>query len=196
MNRRLSFMSISITLMLLFACVRAQTFTYAKPGVDFSKFKRIAIIRFECSQHSIGQEVSDILAMSFMKKNYNVVERSQLRSLIDESAIISAGLTESNRATLKLAGINAIIVGSVTRYDCHPDKVIAPLFGMYYALPTNSCHASLSIKMLDVQSGDILWAANGSHAKNDSGMTAGKVLQKVIEGIEKKIPRMGRLMTD
>lgn len=185
---RLSFVLTCIVLMLLIACVRAQTFTYVKPGVNFSKFKRVAVIRFECSQHSIGQEVSDIMAMSFMKKNYTVVERSQLKSLIDENAIISAGLTESNRSSLKLAGINAVIVGSVTRYDCHPDKVIAPLFGMYYVLPTNSCHVSVSIKMLDVQNGDILWAANGSHAKNDSGMTAGKVLQKVIEGIEKKIP--------
>lgn len=126
--------------------------------------------------------------MSFTKKKYNIIERSQLRAIIDENLIIASGLTDSNRTVLHLAGINAIVVGSVSRYDCHPDKVFTMIGFAPIVLPTNNCHASLSVKMLDTKTGEIVWAANGAHAINDSRMTAYKVIQKVIQLIEEEIP--------
>jgi len=167
-------------------CATAQSYT--KQGTDFSKYKKISVIKFDCSNPAVGQEVADIVALMFIKKNYNIVERSQLRAIIDENLIISSGLTDSAKSALKLAGINAVIVGSVTRYDCHPDKVVAMIGFTPIFLNTNNCHASLSLKMLDASTGEILWAANGSHAINDSHMTAYKVLQKVTDILEDQIP--------
>lgn len=58
-------------------CATAQSFK--KPGVDFSKFKKIAITRFDSSfGTAVGQEVADLISMEFSKKGYNVIERSQL----------------------------------------------------------------------------------------------------------------------
>lgn len=187
---------ISIFLILiLFLTGCASTHSYTKPGVDFSNYEKIAIIKLDCSiNQAVGQEVSDIVALEFIKKGYNVLERSQIKAVIDEEVLAMAGLTESNKKLLQLSGVNAIVVGSVSRYDCHPS--IAPIFYMGMLLGvmnTNTCFASLSLKLLDCKTGEIIWTANGSHSVQAVGMTPHKVLQNVINTLKEDIPsRMGK----
>jgi len=56
------------------------------------------------------------------------------------------------------------------------------------ATKKNLCHASISFKMLNIQNGEILWAGQGSHSLRERDMTAGRVLQKLIEKIEVQMP--------
>jgi curli biogenesis system outer membrane secretion channel CsgG len=114
-------------LVFVLGCATAQSYT--KPGVNFSNFKKIAVIKFDCPTSSVAQEVADIIGLEFIKRGFNVIERSQLRAIVTEEELIQSGLIESNRAALKISGVNAILVGSVSRYDCHPDKVIMFLMG-------------------------------------------------------------------
>lgn len=181
--------SLFVLLVLLFTGC-ASTNSYRKPGVDFSKYEKIAVIKLDCSvNQATGQEVSDMVALEFIKKGYNVLERSQLKAVIDEEVLAMAGLTESNKSLLQLSGVNAIVVGSVSRYDCHPSK--APIFYMGALLAvmnTNTCFASLSLKLLDCKTGEIIWTANGSHSVQAVGMTPHKVLQNVINTLKEDIP--------
>ena len=138
---------------------------------------------------TIGQEVADNIALEFLKKGYDVIERSQLESIINEEKLRQYGLTDSARFKLHTSGINAIVVGSVTSYKCIPRK--APMIYMgrlYGVVDTNSCTASLSCKMLDIMTSKLVWTANGSHSASAMGMTANKVLQQVINIISQKIP--------
>jgi curli biogenesis system outer membrane secretion channel CsgG len=171
-------------------CGCATAECYKKPGVDFSKYKRCAVVQFHCSSNpSIGQEVADAIALEFMKKGYDVIERSQLESVLDEDDLRAYGLTESSKSALRLAGVNAIVTGSVSRYSCHPSSV--PIFyqgAILGVMNTSDCHASVSLKMLDVGTGEVLWAANGSHSENAVGMTAQKVLHEVLDKVADEIP--------
>lgn len=168
-------------------CATAQS--YKKPGIDFSKFNKIAITRFDCSiGTAVGQEVADLVSMEFSKKGYNVIERSQLRALIEEDKLRQFALTESNKNELKLAGINAVIVGSVSRYDCSAIQKILPFMGSFIPLSTQDCNVSLSCKMLNIQTGELIWNATGAHSVNAANMTAHKVLQDVLKLISKEIP--------
>jgi curli biogenesis system outer membrane secretion channel CsgG len=177
-----------IFLFLVIGCATPQVSTYTKPQIDFSKYKKVAVIKFDCRESTVGQEVSDRIALSFMKKGYNVIERSQLTSVIDENSIMAAGLTEINRSALQLGGIEAVVVGSVTRYDCEQSKFAVFTGGTAIAATRNLCHASISIKMLNIQNGEVLWAGQGSHSLKGKNMTAGSVLQKLIEKIEVQMP--------
>lgn len=177
-----------LCLIVIFFLGCAQVNVFKKPNTDFSGFNKIAILRFQSDDFNSGQEVADALAISFMRKGYNVVERSQLKAILSETSLVDSGLAEADRKALKLAGINAVCIGTLTRYDCRPDKLfmmvgIAPL-----VLPVNDCHVSLSAKMLDIKTGDVVWAINGSHSKKDTDMTAGKVLGKIVSQIEDQIP--------
>ena len=178
-------------ILLLFAiCGCATAECYRKPDVDFSKYKRCAVVRFHCSSNpSVGQEVADAIALEFMKKGYNVIESSQLEAVLDEEDLRLYGLTESNKSALRLAGVSAIITGSVSRYNCHPSS--APIYYMGTLLGvmnTNNCHCSVSLKMIDVYTGEVLWAANGSHSVNAVNMTAHKVLREVLKKLSREIP--------
>lgn len=173
---------------LIISCAQPQIAVHKKPGIDFSNYKKIAVIKFDCSNESVGQEVADLISITLMEKDYDIAERSQLRAIIDENVIIKSGLTDSDISALKIRGVDVIIVGSVTRYDCEQSKhVVVTQYGGV-AGTKNLCHASLSIKMLSLQNGDVLWAAQASHSKKGNGMTAGKVLQNILEDMNDRIP--------
>jgi curli biogenesis system outer membrane secretion channel CsgG len=118
----LSFSAIILLLSLSACMLPPQTTYFIKPATDFSKYKKIAVIRFEANDPTRGQEVSDTIAISFSNIGYSVVERSQLRAVIDENAFSQSGLTEGSRNALRLAGIEAVVVGSVTQYACTAEK--------------------------------------------------------------------------
>lgn len=174
---------ILLTFLFVSACA-ASVQSYKRPGVKFSDYKKIAVVRFDSSDYGAGQEVSDTIGLEFIKRGFNVIERSQLRAVIDEEALVQSGLIESAKSALKISGVNSIVVGSISSYNCRPCIIAAGSL----ALSTNNCHVSLSMKMLDVQTGDILWAANGAHSRNDVNMTANKVLKVVIEALADQIP--------
>jgi len=177
-----------LILLIVSGCATADV--YKKPGVDFSKYSKIAIVEFSClPNQTVGQEVADIVALEFLKKGYNVIERSQLSYILQEEKLKLVGLTEETKSKLRLSGICAIITGSVSRYDCRPSRTIIPFMGTYIPMNTSDCHASLSLKMLDVQTGQVIWAANGSHSCNDVGTTANKILRQVINIISPQIPQ-------
>jgi curli biogenesis system outer membrane secretion channel CsgG len=176
-----------LILLIVSACATADV--YKRPGVDFSNYSKIAVVGFSCLPNpTVGQEVADIVALEFLKKGYNVIERSQLSHILQEEKLKLVGLTEETKSVLRLSGICAIITGSVSRYDCRPVQSILPFMGTFIPWNTSDCHASLSLKMLDVKTGQVIWAANGSHSENEARMTASKILRKVINIISQQIP--------
>jgi len=176
-----------LILLIVSGCATADV--YKKPGIDFSKYSKIAVVGFSCLPNpTVGQEVADIVALEFLKKGYDVIERSQLSSILQEEKLKQTGLTEEAKSKLRLSGICAIVTGSVSRYDCRPSRTILPFMGTFIPMNTSDCHASLSLKMLCVQTGQVIWAANGSHSENAANMTANKVLRQVINIISQQIP--------
>ena len=174
---------------IFFGCATATSYT--KPGTDFSDYKKCAITQLECATNtSVGQEVADTIASEFLRKGFNVIERSQLEAILEEEKLRQIGLLkESTKEALLLSGIDSVVVGAVGSYHCVPTSLPERLFAPGVSIfPTNTCHASISLKMLDVRTGDIVWAANGSHRKNGRNMTANKVLQELLRRFSQEIP--------
>jgi curli biogenesis system outer membrane secretion channel CsgG len=176
-----------------FGCVAPQVTTYnnpdyKKPGTDFALYRKIAVLNFECANTAIGQEVSDIFAFSLRKKGYDVIDRSRIKAIIDEAMLSQSGLTDSNLTLLKLRGANSVLVGSVTRYDCEQSRMLIPTRMGPIGGSKNLCQVSLSIKMLDVSNGDIIWATQGAYSGKGKNLTAAQALKYVIDEIEPQIP--------
>ena len=176
-------------LLLIFGCANVES--YRKPGIDPCKYKRIAVVKFANPSHpTIGQQVADRIAFEFTKKGYTVLERSQLEAIIDEKKINQYGLTDSDRATVKLSGIDAMVVGSVSRYTCFPQEPPPPFYRLSfgYDLERNNCWVSLSFKMLDLQTNEIVLTLAGHWSITDIDMTQDKVLQELLKKISNAIP--------
>ena len=186
--RKSFFICIGLLFFYITGCATPQILTHTKSGTDFSQFRKVAVITLASNDQSLGQEVSDFIALNLMKRGFDIVERSQLRSVIDENVLINSGLTEKDRSALRLEGVDIIIVGSVTRYDCEQSRFMVPTQYGPAGGTKNLCHASMSFKMVNVQNGDVLWAGQGSHSLKGNSMTAGKVLQNILKEMEKQLP--------
>jgi curli biogenesis system outer membrane secretion channel CsgG len=181
--------------LLSFGCIRVHS--YAKPDVNFSTLKRVALIKFgvhdvplvafksQSSQksesqgstksesegtinispqnESLSKMVTDAMTLAFIKKGFNVIDKNQLKKIIDENLIIQSGLTEEIRNSLALAKIDVAVIGNVV--------VKRKLLGE---------DMSLSLNMYDVRSGDLLWTANVVEFDFDE---INKVAEKMAETI-------------
>ena len=182
------FLSIMAFLLCVSCAAAPQIAFYKNPNIDSSKYRRIAILKFTSDNAGIGQEVSDYFAIQMMKKGYDVVERSQLKGIIDEATLVGAGLTDSQKAPLLLSGITSLLVGSVSQYNCEQSGSLIPTTLGHVRVNKNLCHVSLSLKALDVKTGNILWAAQCSDSDKGRHATAAKVLSNMIPHVAEQIP--------
>jgi len=178
-----------VALFLCVSCVPPPLISfYVKPGVNPSCCTKIAVMRFASADIGIGQEISDTIALQMMQKGYDVMERSQLQAVIDETAFVSSGFTDNKQKDiLMMKGINVLMVGSVSRYSCQQSTMIIPTLHGPIGAPISICTVSLSAKILDVRNGDILWAVQASHS-NRGRTTAAAVLNEMLPEIVAKIP--------
>lgn len=125
-----------IFLLIISGCASVES--NKKAGVDFSQYKRIAVIKFDGLNEAARQTVANSVAKEFAKKGYEVVGEN--------------------------AGVKALVSGHVASYEC----ISNPAVGGYYGSTVTSCDVSLSIKMTDVADGAVIWSASGSLSERDA----------------------------
>lgn len=162
-----------------------------KPGTNFSRYKNIAVLAFESNTPGAGQEVSDMVSMAFVQHGFNIVERTKLKDVLNENAVMMSGLTEDAKRELNILGIQAIVTGSVGMCQC--TNVMVPLIvngSVSGYLPANNCTVSFSFKMIDVSDASILWTISGSHNMQAMGMNPQKVLRKILDKMDSEFPNI------
>ncbi len=175
-----------IGLMFLAGCASEQG--HVKQSADVQGYKNIAVIKFDSPDPIVGYKMTDKITVRFAGKGFNVLERSKLKKLINEEALVRAGLSESDKAALRSSGINALVFGSVDKYECETQKAWVWTDFAPAQIRKNDCRAAMSVRMVDINSGEVLWEAKKSHDENAEGMTAQTVLGIVLAWIEEKIP--------
>ena len=154
--KKLSVLLIGIFLLSL-GCITVQSYT--KPDVDFSKIKKIAIVKLDSHDPLLSQVVTDHISLGFRKKGFNIIEKERLKVIIDENTVRQSGLTEQDRKTLSLAGIDAIIVGAVRTRNFYQGSIGAT---PQLAIGTSRGDEKLqlTVKMFDIENNDVVWSAN------------------------------------
>ncbi len=148
-----------------------------KPGYDFSRIKRIAVLNFDGEK---GSAAADIFILELMKRGFDVIERSRIESVIKEQGFGASGLIEPSTAKSigKIFGVDAILTGSIMQYlpaqkrtvffSIGDTVVITP--GLYvvergdnYVIYLTDAEISISARVIDVETGSIVWAASDSY---------------------------------
>jgi curli biogenesis system outer membrane secretion channel CsgG len=63
------------------------------------------VTQLDCASNpSVGQEVADTIAIEFIRKGFNVIERSQLEAIIEEEKLRQIGLLRES--TKEAFGVN------------------------------------------------------------------------------------------
>ena len=154
------FKKISIfTLVVL--CLFVST-TYAKD--------RVAVMDFENKTPyggwRVGQGASDMLATALVKEGkFKVFERDKIDSVLKEQDFGAGGRIDPTTAAKigKLIGVEYIITGAVTEYGESDSDYSG---GGKFSVGKKGYHAAADVRMVNVNTGEIVFADSGSSSKS------------------------------
>lgn len=174
-------------------------------NADFSKIKRIAIADIKGPN---GDLASEILTITLLKYGADVVERQDLERIINELKLSRTDL--ANPATRKRIGkllsVDAFIVGSVSNYKPQTKYLVKNSSNTFSNIteikgknlfiqgfdPTTDTYIfettleiGLNLRMIDVETGSILWAGHLSYEGLDLSSTLTTITEYLVKSLLK-----------
>ncbi len=132
-----------------------------------------------------GAAVSGFVTGELAKHpRYRIIERSRLKSVLDEQDLQTADLVDPATAAKigRMLGVHAVIVGSASEYDMDKTTVyvhVVPIVSRDYKV-------GATIRMIDVTNGRIVYAHSASGHSGNSFTEAGKqAAQKLLSPLPK-----------
>lgn len=141
------------------------------PAIAVLDFTKKAAVSAELTLDDAAM-VTDFMIEELVDSNrFEVMEREQLKSIIDEQVLISGGMTNANTAVRigQLTGVKYLVCGSVTGLSLKED--IAELENSKVGGASNNRHiviANVSVRVVDVETGRIVLMGNGSGRSSSS----------------------------
>jgi len=126
----------------LTACASGSSFV--RPGYDFHSVGKVAVVlTSNVGNSAVQAEIADLFAMHLLSKGYDVIDRANIADLMKEAEFQNAsGITSpEGRAKLAIHNVSAVVVTNVSQLG---DEI------------------SMTAKMVDVESGSVLWAGEGT----------------------------------
>lgn len=138
-----------------------------------SSIQRVAVMPFQASTELIGTSVSDLFVTELLRTGrYQLVERSQLSSVLSESEVALSGLTETRAIELgNMLGADGVIIGSVDEYG-----TIA-LKGKTLAV------VGFSVRLIDCTSGRVMWSASLADSAKEAQTPLSGHARAVVRGV-------------
>lgn len=133
-----------------------------KPGYDFKKIHRVAVLPFRDSAYytNSGSLVSQIFVKYLLKAGYNIIEREELDALLKEHQMTAAGIVsnpDEAKEFGKISGIDAIVTGSIPLV-VHEQTLYENNYPRYIA-----AQVGVTCRMISVDTGEVLWAASDTY---------------------------------
>jgi len=180
-------------LLLLAACAAPRV--AVNPRSDFSSVKRVAVISFNGPS---GELAADLMTQSLLMHGADVVERQRLDAVLREQSLADSGSFDPATAKQlgKLLGVDALFVGTVAESTPQSSYIVSQSDnprhtsmtqvsggtvyseGSVMGLPNSqllstTANVSLLSRMVDVQTGSVMWSASMAYEGFDvaSAMT-------------------------
>ncbi|MDD2805872.1 MAG: CsgG/HfaB family protein [Elusimicrobiales bacterium] len=179
-------------LFLLAACATPKV--AVNPRADFSTVKRVAVLSFSGPK---GELAADLMTQSLLENGADVIERQRLDSVMREQSLTASSAFDPSTAKQigKLLGVDALFVGTVAEstpqssyivsQSANPQSNVTQVSGgTIYSegsvlgmpnsqLLSTTANVSLLSRMVDVQTGSIMWSASMTYEGFDipSAMT-------------------------
>jgi polysaccharide biosynthesis protein PelC len=156
-------LALLVSLMLNISCQPSQQ-SFVKGDKIHSRARYVALLPFEnlTSNPQAGKIVTDLMASElYSVPNFQMMEQTEIQEKLRMSEYYSEDYLESildNVSAKKMGkflGVDTVIFGSVSEYRYKMDLSEVPVVG-------------INIRLLDVESGKILWTASSSKTGRSS----------------------------
>ncbi len=151
-------------------CASNRGESVTSPDFDLGKYTKVGIVDVSGAVYGDGVkgQISDFVAMELMRKGYTVAARAEVQKLRDELTFQASDITSDQGAMRagQILNVPAVLLVTIPKYG---EKM------------------SMTIKMLDVEQGNILWIGTGSASTGKSlgtflGAAAGAALGAAVAG--------------
>lgn len=190
--------------LLLAACATPKV--AVNPRADFSAIKRVAVLSFSGSQ---GDLAADILTQSLMERGADVVERQRLDAVMKEQSLSASSAFDPATAKQlgRLLGVDALFVGTVAQNTPQSSYIVTNAKvnigsgvtqvsngtvyseGTVMGMPdsqilSTTANVSLISRMVDVQTGSILWSASMGYEGFDTTSAMAGITDAFVASLE------------
>jgi len=175
---------------ILIGCSTVENKATPIPAVSMQKYNTLAMTKFSSPDPAIGGRVAARLAVRFGAEGYTVIDPDKLRKISGKDVLMSSELTPTDKIVLEANGVKAVVYGTIEHYEC---KTLQEWTWTGFApekTDTELCNASLSVKVVDNVTNNIVWQAHESKSEKNPDATARMVLEKVLTKIEDEIPKI------
>ena len=178
------YLALLITMVFLAGCSSQRV--AVKKDYNFAKIQRVAILGFSSHMdyRNSGDVVADEFVTQFMKRGFQVVERSKINSILGEQQLATMNKLDPDtvKKVGKILGVDAILTGSVMKYM--EDKNTVVYYNDKDGNPTSQSYlqlaeVSVNARLFDVETGEIVW----SGSDRDSGFEISDAIYGVASGL-------------
>ncbi|MBN1361889.1 MAG: DUF799 family lipoprotein [Sedimentisphaerales bacterium] len=164
-------MTLLLSALLVAGCASSKGESYAAPGYDFSGLDRVAIasVTGQVYGEAAKSTVAEFFTMELFQKGYRVMARSEMKQILEEQEFQASAITTNEDAARagRVLNVPAVLLVSIPKYG--------------------SEKMEMSAKLVDVETGEILWLGSGSGSTGRGLATAvgagiGAVAGAVIAG--------------
>lgn len=191
-------------LALLAACVTPNV--AVNPRANFSSIKRVAVISFGGNR---GDLAADLMTQSLIAHGADVIERQRLDTVMKEQSLTASSSFDPATAKQlgKLLGVDALFVGTVAESAPASSYIVSQsqnprnttvtqvngssvysegsVMGMPNSqLLSTTANVSLISRMVDVQTGSILWSASMAYEGFDIASAMSAISDAFISSLE------------
>ncbi len=195
---------LGITILSLAGC--AKPYIAFNEKADFTRINRVAVATFGGPQ---GDVAADLLTQDLLQRGADVVERSRLDAVLREYHLADQKIldAETVKKVGKILGVDALFVGTVainvpsqsylitTQKDGINFNTVTPVQGtnLSPAAPvlgvpdsqvvTSAAQAALIARMVDVETGSILWSGRMSYQGLDSQAAMADITEALAKSL-------------
>lgn len=172
--KSLNLLSVALLASLMAAALPVEAAGNAGAGASFqAEKKRFGVVTFEnkstLRDSGFGQRMADLLTTELMQnRNYELIERGQLESLLKEQGLSMTGLISQTDAPQvgQIQGLDYLVLGSITEASA---PVKESSFTDKQRKTTYSYSATakvvMNVKVVEVETGKIVLSENGEATK-------------------------------
>ncbi|MCM2266334.1 MAG: CsgG/HfaB family protein [Elusimicrobiales bacterium] len=195
--------------LLLSACTAPKV--AVNPRADFSGIKRVAVLSFSGPK---GDLAADVMTQSLLERGADVVERQRLDSVLREQSLTASSAFDPATAKQlgRLLGVDALFVGTVAEstpqstyivsQSANPQSNVTQVSGntvysegAVMGLPTaqllsTTANVSLLSRMVDVQTGSVMWSASMAYEGFDITSAMSSITDAFIRSLSPIWPEL------
>lgn len=137
-------------LFLVSGCASGSSVQFVRQDVDYSDFKRIAVLPFESltSDEYAGEKIRKTVITELLSRGVDVVEPGEVTRVLIEQRVksLSSVKIKDLQDVAKTLGVGALMMGSVGAY------------GISKGISASYSEVSINLRLVEASSGNIIWS--------------------------------------